>query len=187
MSAFEPYPGPLRLPTPHNWSNSKGTTGILVSAVPPDQAAGLWLQASGIARVILTVGRPAVSVRREFFLGIGQAAWLSAAGWENTNLQIAALETGGTVQSAWTTNPPPQMNPLLYLQNVAGAGDVAAPEGAIGVIASLGDPSAVWTTVLGADTWAITAALQGGQRAPVAGKTLTLTAANALCWLLEGI
>ena len=81
MSAFEPYPGPLRVPTPHNWSNSKAATGTLVSAVPPDQASGLWLQSSGVARVVLTVGRPAVSVRREFFLGIGQPAWLSAAGW----------------------------------------------------------------------------------------------------------
>lgn len=179
------------------------TTGKITSADPrailrgPDgeQIKALGLKSEGaIALVELVASRQSQIARRRFHLGVYRYAWLNAVGYEN--IEINVLETGeptltgeldSTVTFAWLTEPPPNIEPLVFWQVVAAAGVIEVPEGAKKVVASIGDPGAVQTNILGPTTYNLNTPLVSGVEQPVYGKYLTLSAANTLCWVLEGL
>jgi hypothetical protein len=187
----------------HRLFYEKTTTGKLLSADPrailrgPDgeQIKGIALKSAGaIALIELRAGRQSQVAIRRFHLGIYRYCWLNVVGYENIEIDIVEVgeptllgETPSTVSYAWLTEPPPQIEALVYWQEVAAAGRIEVPEGAKRLIASTGDPGAFQENILGPTTFALNTPLVSGVESAVYGKYLTLSAPNTLCWILEGL
>ena len=163
-----------------------GTEGGRVEAV-----GGLYLYAEGTsALVTVTANRNGSAAVRRFHIGRQRSAWLSVVGWKYVTVNVDQIGTVGTVgkaYAAWTTERPPQLASLVFVELYTVAGAISVPEGAVGVLPSVPDAAATQTVSL-TPALVVATPLATGVKTEVVGNILTIAAVpQHLAWFLEGI